>query len=252
MQKKNFLSLNKNTFIFTILSLFGFGGILVISISTNTGSSVAQTKLNQKEIKIIDKTEVLNVISSRAEATRFIFTIRNKSDKVINSLYVTTGTNTYHFELIYSDIQSGIAPSAEYSFVTDFDKDLESSGLIIQAVLFEDKTDSGEISFVNEMKDKRYGEKIQLIKGKEFLDNTLLPSELDSAAKISLLKQKISSLPTDKEKNEAIKHGMHLGKERLLRYIEEISSRISSSSLTNFNTESITLKNKLEKYISKL
>lgn len=227
--------------------------IAVYSGKTNTSSAQSKIEPDKSDIKVFNEIKELQIVDSKIKGSRFLITVRNNTDKVINSFYLTTGDASYHMELLYSDVQDAVAPAADYNLFVDLDNNLKLSGVKIRAIVFEDGTGSGEPSFIQEIKDKRYGEKLELTNGKQLLENLSLSLNTNPLGKLEELKEKISSFsPSDKERErEAIKFGRNLGKQRLLRYIEDLSKNADSNNLTNLQTDITALRDKLNKFISK-
>lgn len=257
MQNKNFHENSLRNLIFSVATLtFLLGSILLVTYLTKTHTSIAQTRKesDKSKIKVLNNINDLQIVNSKIEDDKFVIAVKNNSNKIINSFYLTTGNISYHIELIYSDVQDGIAPSSHYNLYADLDENLYSNGLSIRAILFEDGTGAGESFFIQEIKDKRYGEKLQLIKGELLLENLLSSPDLKPLEKLAKFKERISSLPvTEKDtQNEAVKLGMDLGRQRLLRYVEDLSKNTGDNKQDNLEIEITKIRNKLERYISKL
>jgi hypothetical protein len=253
MQIRNFRDKIKNLVLPTLIACL-LGCLFFLAYYSKTNTSIAQAAKGVDNIKVFNNIDKLQIINSKAEDDRFIVNVKNNFDKPINSFYLTAGDITYNIELIYSDVRDSVDPASDYQLSTDLDKNLYSSGLTVRAVLFEDGTGAGEARFIKEMKDKRYGEKVQFTRGKYLLENFLSSLGSGSPAKLTELKEKTSSLPLTDEntQNESVKFGMDLGKQRLMAYVQELSRVVEGNKLGDLEPETTKIKNKLEKYISKL
>lgn len=233
-----------------------FSCVFLLTYSSEKNTSVAQTKAesNTEHIKVFNNIDHLQIVGSKIEKGRFTVSIKNNFDKIVNSFYLTTGDVSYHTELIYSDVKDGVAPSSEFDISTDLDKNLFSNGLTVRAILFEDGTGEGQPSLIQEMKDKRYGEKLELTKGRDLLEKLLSSGALEGIENFSEIKEKFASLPSTEKntQNESIMLGIDSGRQRFLRYIDELSKNSEANKPDNRASEITKARNKLEKYISKL
>lgn len=218
------------SYFFNVLFSFIFGFVLLFAIvivfngnSQEPKSSPAQDSKSPNKIKVSNKTASLQIVRVEVVGEKINLLLKNNYSKSINSFYLSSGTSQYHAELIYSDIQNEILPNEQYSFSLPVDEKTSSTEVTLRAVLFVDGTDDGEDSSIKEMKGKRFGEKTQFIQGLEWLQQAKEASPSKVVSEVTNLKLKVSSLPDkDDKKSSAVNSGLHFGKQRLLRYIQEI------------------------------
>lgn len=210
------------------------------------------------EFKIVNKVPSFQVIDNEIVGNQVNFLLKNTYKKSISSLYVTVGNEKdnsgYYVELAYSDFKTEISPQDTYTLQLSFEDKLYTDGLTLEAVLFTDDTADGESNFIQEMKDQRRGEKTQLTRGLYLLKSTQF-SQANYLSELANIKEKVSSSPVkakDNAESEAFNSGMSFGRDRLIRYIDEIINKNNPPSFVNIQENISKLQSKLEKIIPKL
>ncbi len=197
--------------------------------------------------QIANKTFSLQVINYKIIDNESHFLLKNVSKKDINAFYVTILSNgdgtTYQVELLYSDIKTEISPDEDFTFRAPLEEVIRYKNFSLHAVLFADGTSEGEQSYIQEIKEVREGEKIQLIKGLRWINEITSSPNIEFSSGFTNLNQKISSLYiTDKTKSQAFNSGLGTGKETLANYLQKIQT----------DQDLLKLQSKLESIISRL
>jgi|GEM_PF-3611306 len=207
----------------------------------------------QDGIKLLNRTS-FRIIKSEITDNKLNLLFKNTYDKSINAFYLTIGNNhTYNLELALSESVSEIPPGDIYTFRIPVEKELHTEGLTVRAVMFTNGTGDGEKNYIQEMKDVRYGRRLQLSQGLVLLQESLSESGANLSSSIENFKFKVSSIPNKIEgKSSAILEGMYFGKQQLERYVMELPDSNALSSLPDANDKALKLEAKLKEIIKKL
>lgn len=233
------------------------GGIWSVYSSTTFLAAPFEPAMNltaiRQDINVVSYVDDLEIISTRKTEGKFLITIRNKSQKGMNSFYVMSGDHAWQAELVYSDIRDSVTPSTDYEVTVPFSKELYSNGVTIQAALFVDRTGAGNPQYIRIMQDRRKGEKRELAKAKHLLEDLISRRQLISKNDIEELKRNFDSSPADPpDQSESVKLGMNLGRQRFLHALEQLSNRMSEDRTVDLDVELKNVNRRLHKYVSKL
>jgi len=233
----------------TALLSIGLVGIWFATSATSQENALALSP-KKAEVRIINNVPGLVVIRSREDGERFLVTVKNTLDKTINGFYTTSGDVGYQIDLVYSDRLNGVSPSMEFDVAADLDDNLRKHGLTIRAVLFESANGAGEESFVRQMREKRDGEKAELIRGHVLLNRFLAKGSL-RGTDLTGIRDTYAAQDSQME-NESTKAGMHAGKDRFLHHLDMIRSNAEKDKSFDLETELRSLDAKLQEFTSKL
>ncbi|HMS41887.1 MAG TPA: hypothetical protein PKE69_16775 [Pyrinomonadaceae bacterium] len=267
MNKLRYIAFRSYQIIFFIIVMIV---VLLGLILLNTVSSIIESKntkedlillskeltINKNEFVIINKTQLLQIISNEIIDKEVHFLLKNNYSKNINGFYATVGDDkeneSYNVELIYSEIKTEISPQGTFILRIPLEDKLYKSGLTLQSVVFTDGSSDGENQYISEIKDIRKGEKNQLTKGLNLLNNYLSsPDNLNSNTIVNLIQSVSTFETTDSTKSSNYNSGMFTGKENLLQYLGQIQKN-QKIFLQSNKEELLKLRSKLEKYIQKL
>ncbi len=255
-----FIQNKSKTYFYSLITLIllTFVASLVVSQSNSNISlaQIKQDKIKEREIKIFNKVSNFRLVKIKTVGKEVHILLKNECGKSINSFYATVGSgedgNTYNVEFLYSGIKNEISPNEVFTFKISLEEKLYTEGLTLQAVIFADKTEEGEYSILQEMKDIRLGEKTQLIKGLDLLKTHLALLKNNSSLLVENLGVNISSFETkDDTRSSAYNSGLSSGKANLIYYLDNIKNNENKSSLY-VEQELMKLQSKLEGVISKL
>jgi hypothetical protein len=239
-----------NLLVSSAITLFLSGGIWYVN-SAQQQSREPEAKSNADQIKVVNNVDVLEVVRTTISGPKFVVSVRNKSQKNINSFYVASDKEAWQVELIYSDTIDSVLPSTDFDISIPVSTTLYTNGLAIRAVLYDDNSGAGEPEFTKLMLDRRRGEKQELIKGKRVLEELVLEGKSKPKEKLEYVKEKFTSLQSEAEQNESVKLGMHLGRQRFLQAVERIE-RTAEAKPASVDFELKKLITQLQKYVSKL
>lgn len=233
--------------------------IFLVIYQFNSNNTLAQTKTAQNKpmkerVKFFNKTNSFQIINSKVVGQDLRLSLKNNYDKSINGFYATLGSKSentsYAIDLVYSEIRKEIPPNETFTFPISLEEKPYTEIFTLHAVLFADGSSEGDLVFIQEMKDQRRGEEVQLSRGLSLLKSTRFSQE-SYQSNLEEMKAKISSLSTTEEtESPAFKSGMSFGKDRLIRYLDEFANKTNVSSV-NVEQNKTNLESKLESLILK-
>jgi hypothetical protein len=254
----------KYTFAFVaILCLVLVSLVGIFQFQSVTNLSQLQVKdeniiAEKSEIKVYNKTSVIEVINSKINDSQFEIAIKNNATKPINSIFLTDNEeHTYYMEMVYADIQNKIESQETFILKLPTKKDILINSITIQAVLFENGNGDGTASYITEMKDTRKGEKIQFSKCLELLKDLSLLNDDDLDKYLEEFDSKLQALPDKSDENyknfsAEAKSGIHFGKQKVANIFKELLAESNSISTIEKKKRLLTLKSKLENIVVKL
>lgn len=260
MQNKKFRESYVRSLFFVSLLLCLIGCVVFFGYSAKTNTIIAQTKEppHKRTVKVFSNVDKLDIVNSQIEDDRFSFTLRNRFDKNINSFYYTSGERSSHTTLIYSDFKNVVGPGEEHNFSTELREELYTNGLTILAILFEDGTGAGEPQTIQKMQDERKGVKLELIRGKQLIDDLLTTNSAKSKLDIERVKTKflspisIEKLSGNESEDDMIETGKGFGRQRFLKCIDDLLKTAEVNGTNRLEPDITKVGIILEKYIAKL
>lgn len=182
-------------------------------------------ELSVENIK--NRTTSFNVVGVERTSDRHItLSLRNDFDKTITAFDLAVGTLKIQCDIVEEnqmirpgDIHKFIIPVANL----DNSSGKGRSGIVILAVVFEDKTGEGDPKSIKEIEEHRLGERTQLENIIPMLIKALATSDDNPPEELDRMKALVISLPEEFPGNRswAFKVGMHSAKEAMVREIEE-------------------------------
>jgi len=216
-------------------------GLMLIFINANPlakppGQSLQQESANLKETIDVNElpfknhTSAFNVmVKEKTPEGVLRLVLQNMYDKRITAFKTSLGITSSLVDTILSTHDEGIYPGAtrEEFFPIDIDPELESKGIAILAVTFEDGTSDGHPEFVKEIQDYRLGQKLQVRHVVSKLNQTLnlpddeIPEALTKiqSGMLSASEKRYSTLPL------FARFGIGDAEKRISKYIENIKGK---------------------------
>ena len=217
--------------------------------------SLAKQSPQESVLRVENKTKAFQVVSIAKDRESIHVSLRNDYEKTIISYIVATSRHTtMQTDYGFSDESKGIAPRAIEDWRETTTLQMLSDGITILAVVFEDGTGDGEPQRVKEIKDQRYGYKVQISRILLLIENILKSPVADTPTAIDELESQITSLSTepDDETLEHSKLGLHNQKESTLRDVEELRGIVQEPGKITVRDGLVRIKKRLEKRLSRL
>jgi hypothetical protein len=242
----------------SVLFLFFLGVAVWVTTSAKLQDkerSNSPISFSTETFPVFTKAASLEILNSEFQNGRIIIRIRNTSQKSANGFYLTGHDMAWQYELVYSEVQDNVPPFAEYEIAFTSDKSKLADGITINAVLFDDGTGDGEPKFINVMKDKRYGEKLELTHGKRLLDEYAVMNHSITSDDIDELKKKFAtecSKDVASEHSENVRLGIDSGRQRFLRVVEGFNKGDPNNNFSDIGPLIKSASSRLQKFITKL
>jgi hypothetical protein len=241
---------------------------LVVSVSLSekpTQNDIQQRLANLIEttdvdnIKLRNYTSAFNVVGKEKVPHGDIrLTLQNDYDKKITAYEISIGSTTSLVDTILSTHEDGIMPgfTRQQLLPINIDPDLESKGIIILAVVFEDGSGDGHPDFIKEINDYRRGETMQMERVSRLLGKSLSASDGDLVSALDSVQANMLSAPGESDNSSPMffNFGISDTQKRISSYIENIKQKPEKEirgkliELINYsNYKSSELKGYLEK-----
>jgi hypothetical protein len=214
----------------------------------------------ENEVPVGNKTQSFQVIRAVVNEGTVRISLKNGYRKAING-FTLSGGGTSGVQVDFTETDDVIAPGEIYEY-RDSVKNLQSSSgsitntlnLRVLAVVFEDGTGDGEKFAVDEIRDRRLGEKRQLSRLLPLINQALNSSDADMPAALKLLKAQVSSLPVNPGSGDlvGITGGLHHGKEDVLVKIRTLEEEQSAHGNVDLRKGLIEIKKHFERKAAKL
>ena len=210
--------------------------------------------LGAKGIKIKNRTKAFQVIGVETSGQEVILNFRNDYDKNITAFALSPVNHRYLLRVDLIDSDEVIAPQASYTKeLTLPDSQTDEATIIIRSVVFEDGTADGDLEISGRILDNRLGERVQMQRVAELLNDALklpgpkLPKAFDS------LKARIRDLPTDSDQpvSTYYRAGLHSAKENAIRHVESIEEHQPQALINDLSQELRAMKDRYNVRIAK-
>lgn len=219
---------------------------LSLSIVIAVQSSVKRNRYNTQQpegfIKPIDKVEDLKVVN---KTSNFIVTeIKKNSDKIFEIIFKNqyskritgfeisiAGTRVQTELILGGDEQEFIPPGSVYPKAYAAQAELYKYGIQILAVMFDDGSSDGDITYIKEIKDYRLGIKIERERVLSLLEPIINSKNQDTSTALEAMEAQLSAtLPLSQQtgKLDNIGLGVRNEKQRILDEIRMLISKHQS------------------------
>jgi hypothetical protein len=200
---------------------------------------------------------ILGTEVDRSDNTITHVLLKNISNKAVNGFYVTEGplykgdSFFTHIEFLFSDFKDEISPQEVFDFKASTEQLSQEDGFILHAVFFKDGSAEGETKYIREIQDTRQGEKAQLERGIQLIDQILSSPDKDPFD-LKNIQQKLLTFPAkERSRSGNFNSGLVSGTAELKRNFEAIQKNRETKSLP-LKEELLKLKVKLEKVTSNM
>lgn len=208
--------------------------LLVYTVLLNSGAQASP-----KELTVVTKTTGHEELKAMIVDGQIKFSLKNNHAETITAFAIDFGHTTVKEDFAYSEVHFGIEPGD--TFETTYPLPAapvgsESSPIYFLAVVLKDGTKDGDSKVAQEIQDERLGEKIQLLRSLRILDKEspsrkdikALKAEITAAldageyeARI-IRKELLPASGMDDGLSEALKSGLHWGRETTLRKFQTL------------------------------
>jgi len=128
--------------------------------------------LRNLTLKVQTKTPALKVVNLEKDVDNEVIkiTLKNKSDKVITAYDIQVGIGTVISDLITEELSENnlLYPGGECIETYELQTGIETKGISVLAVLFQDKTSDGDPVYIKDMQDYRLGVKMGIAESLNF------------------------------------------------------------------------------------
>lgn len=236
---------------FKRVSLFGLVLLsLVVAVSVGTGIPSPRTHTAQeKPLQVHNKTASVEIVSAAKEKDTVRVSLRNNSGKFIDGLQARVGSVTVQTEFAGSGVT--FPPGAIHEEVYPGQRDVDQRGFTVLCVVFEDDSADGEPKYVKQIKDKRYGARLQTQRALSLIDDLLASAEADTPAGLEKLEAQTSSLPEQHEgaANDDILLGLKDGKASIIHQIQTVQRKQQARRAVKVSEELTSLKQQFARSI---
>lgn len=257
-----------------------FAVVIALSCAAFLAVNALSKMRQQSGIRVTNKTQAISDDGTVVGFDDIRLKLRNDSNKDITAFVVSIGHFSFKEEYIYSETNKVLAPGEIYSSNIPLPSSLkgrQDQELVIQAVIFADKSNDGNQGVVSEIEEERLGEKLQLqrifpklkqaLASPEVAQNNLISgqfeteiasaldaSEADTLIELDKLSPQIAAIkqwPKGKISMH-IGNGLKTGKESVLHKLQRMKSDQQSQSSSSFREQLNRLTEHYEKVIRRL
>lgn len=224
--------------------------ILYIS-SVAVLSAIAISALSDNRIKahqsyplqVLNRTQSFEVIKAERGENDYSFTLKNTSDKTINSVSISPNkAYTVRTDYLYSEgpDHAGIAPGALYSDTQHLDSSEYTETIEIKSIIFDDGSSEGDPAEIRDIEDSRLGTLVQMRRTVKELEKFLASGSADGFEFKSKLEKALDSPDDDTIKilkelkpsrrftkeslSESVRRGLNNGRQSAMYRISEVQS----------------------------
>jgi hypothetical protein len=224
-----------------------------------------KTSASPQELTVNSRTKGYEGLNADLVDNQILIRLQNNHKETITAFAIRFGSTIVKEDFAYSEVHFGIEPSETFQKSYPFSRSslgAELPTLHLLAVLLKDNTTDGDSTVVQEMKDQRLGEKIQIHRllkvlekeGSSRKDIEALKREITDALNASeseariIRKELLPASRIDDNLSEALKNGLHWGRETTLRRFQELEELPGEQQEEGF----IRLKDRAHKLFAKL
>lgn len=235
--------------IFTITSLFIVGAFLFISTMPSKSFSRMpnQNSSWERQITVRNFTENLKVVNLEVarDGRHVRLTLRNNHSKTITAF--TLGEDRRHSTIDLIDTDKVFAPGAERVEEYDLPQTQEPI-IIIQAVVFDDKSAEGNPEFIKKITESRLGEKTQLNLIIPLLESILNAPDAQLGRALETNQSRILQLHDMPESGSLeFRYALKNAKRLVLHHLEELKQTLQDEGTERFRQYLLMLKERYQR-----
>jgi hypothetical protein len=226
--------------------------VCAVILSVSAWSSKLHSR--QQSDQIENKTQAFEVVGISREANLIKISLRNNSYKNVQGYTLSVGNLKMEEDFIYSERVISPGEVYEVEFPVSGKSAALGQKISILGVIFEDHTSDGDPAIATAIRDRRLGEKLQLMRVNEILENSLKSPNGDPRNTLDQLKSQISSLPEISNTNpsQAINSGLHNLKEEALNSVQQLEQNRQAGALTDLYKELRNIKERNKEKAARL
>lgn len=214
--------------------------LLVISLVGISALTVKPSKVPQKAaLRTLNRTDALSVIKATRELNAVSITLKNESAKTITAFSISPAKEvTIIEEFVFAEAADmGVKPNQVFSKTYTLPNPLEPQLIEINALIFDDGTEEGDLSAARRIEDSRLGQQIQMRRAVKELQTYLTDRRTDvpqlkanlvktlSASDDDISKTLLDLKPSRKDANppfsDSLREGLDNGRQNVLRNISD-------------------------------
>jgi hypothetical protein len=231
--RKYINSFKRLNLIFSVFIVLAVLVLVIALLQPRMRGSRSSRQETAVQPQIDNKTLAFQVVNLTQQASEYVLSIKNISNKNVNGYSLASGGYSKDSDLTIGD--QVISPGEIAEVIIP--KDASDTGpqiIRILAVFFEDHTDEGEPSAVKRIKDRRLGKKLQLKRILPLIKAALDTADSNPAAALASLKTKVASLSEEPETvmSRDVRTGLRSAKQDLLTELEKINEANLREKLT--------------------
>lgn len=246
--------------VITILSCLAALGIT--AFSSRKQKATVEESLRQKqerlrgaELRIKNLTHGLTVVKLEKDVDQDLIRVilRNDYPKTITAYEVAVGSGTIQSQCITeeTDDRTPIHPGDIREEVYPLQDDVDSLGIRVLAVIFEDRSSDGELQYVQEMQDYRHGLILGIRHSLELLNETIRAPKAELPQALAKLQRELS--PVSQRAEGTLPHFVELGmRDATARIARDITSKRQILLRSEQQKDSQTARRELTKIVSRL
>lgn len=188
----------------------------------NQGTQGANRVEDNGNVRINNRTRGLSVVSLNLHSEDVEVVMKNNYDKSITAYQVYVGNTTVQTVLLTGDVPKIIAPGELIHENYARNLGLDTRGVVILAVVFDDKTGDGDAEYVRGLLEYNEGMKMQRLYSLEVLQNILKSQNSIISPALNKLQSAVSPLSEDEinKLQQNVQFGIRDEQKRLLRIIQ--------------------------------
>lgn len=202
-------------------TLLAFAALVVAVFGASSWLSHASRGRQEEKLQVKNQTGAIEVVGAKVLDGSLHLSVRNSSGKNITWYKLLLGDMGLEAEFTYAS-RPVLAPGEVHTEVFPANPGLAKSGISVLSVLFEDGTGEGDQQFIGQIKERRHGEKMQLVRVLALLEQISNSPEGQRVSALDTLGAKINDLPEGQEDNlpEHVRLGLRSGKSQALGIIK--------------------------------
>jgi hypothetical protein len=245
--------------------LAAIGAVLILLVFTFTVLRNTNVSASPQELTVKSRTRGYEGLKADFLDHEVRIRLQNNHKETITAFAISFGGTRVKEDFAYSEVRFGIEPGATFEKSYSFSPssvNAEPPTVHLLTVLLKDGTLDGDSQVAHEMKDERLGEKIQVHRMLTVLEKEgFSPKDIKTLkAKVTaaldageyeagiLRQQLVPSSGMDDNVSQALKNGLHWGREKILRRFQVLEQLPAERQEEGF-TE---LKDRAQKLFAKL
>jgi len=218
-----------------------------------------------KELNVISLTRGGEVLTAEISNNELKLRLKNNHTDTITAFAISFADTKIREDFAYSDVHFGVEPGDTFQkvyAVSPLPTGSEPPPRYLLAVLLKDGTNDGDSKEAQEMKDQRMGQKIQIFRTLKILERegqsrrdlkttkNEIVAALDGgeAETLTTLNELEPSVRTNKKFSNALRTGLQVGREKMLRRFEVVEQLATQDREQGF----MELKERSKKLFAKL